>query len=192
MTRFAGSIGNPKSAIQNRLTRWEINPSVPVVPINNVKTNTPYRWAEAHPTFVQNRKRTKKPGGGCPWALNLLECKDRMGFLLLLLLEQGEYLLGKLVGLAQHGVGCLHEDLVLGELGHLCCHVDVADTAFGRGEVGAGSTQVVDCMLQAVLVGTQGCPLAGYLVDSTVDNGNGAGSALLVCHQDIVHAKCCG
>ena len=65
--------------------------------------------------------------------------------------EQLQYALGLLVGLGQHSLGRLLQDDVLGELHHFLSHVNIADTAFGRGQVLTGCTQVVDGVLKAVL-----------------------------------------
>ena len=71
------------------------------------------------------------------------------------LLEQLQHALGHLVGLGQHGLGGLDQDVVLGVGHHLVGHVGVADGGLGVLDVLGHDAQVVLGVLQTVLDGAQ-------------------------------------
>ena len=91
------------------------------------------------------------------------------GFLLPQLLEQLEHALGNLVGLGQHGLGGLDQDVVLGVGHHLLGHIGVADGGLRVLDVLGHDGQVVDGVVQTVLGGTQSTADVGHGVDGGLD-----------------------
>ena len=74
-------------------------------------------------------------------------CSRRLGRLL----QQLQHALGHLVGLGQHRLGGLDQDVVLGVRHHLLRHVGVADGGLGVLDVLSHDAQVVDGVVQTVL-----------------------------------------
>ena len=85
------------------------------------------------------------------------------------LLEQLQHALGHLIGLSQHGLGGLDQDVVLGVGHHLVGHVGVADGGLGVLDVLLHDGQVVDGVVQAVLGGAQGTADIRDIVDGALD-----------------------
>ena len=71
------------------------------------------------------------------------------------LLQQLQHALRHLVGLGQHGLSGLNQDVVLGVGHHLLGHVRVADGGLGVGDVLLHHGEVVLGVLQTVLDGAQ-------------------------------------
>ena len=67
-----------------------------------------------------------------------------------------------MVGLCQHGLGCLGEDIRLGEISHFLGHIRIPNDGFGCLNIGASCQQVVVGMLQSAL----DCADGGLLVKS--------------------------
>ena len=89
------------------------------------------------------------------------------------LLEQLENALGHLIGLGQHGLGGLDEDVVLDVGHHLLRHIGVPDAGLGVLDVLLHDGQVVHRVLQAVLHGAQLTADVGDCVDGRQDDRNG-------------------
>ena len=96
------------------------------------------------------------------------------------LLEQLQHALGHLVGLGQHGLGGLDQDVVLGVGHHLVGHVGVADGGLGILDVLLHDGQVVDGVVQAVLGGAQSTADIRDIVDGALDLVQSLGSAVLI------------
>ncbi|MEJ2578758.1 MAG: hypothetical protein P8Z68_06615 [Kineosporiaceae bacterium] len=77
--------------------------------------------------------------------------------------------------LGEHGGAGLGQDLLFREVDHLRGHVGIADPAVGGGEVLDRDVQVVDLVVEAVLVGTEGGPGTGDSFDGGVDGVDEAG-----------------
>ena len=93
-----------------------------------------------------------------------MHCSLRMQCAFRLLPEKLQYSLRHLICLSQHSLCCLLQDAVLGEFHHFFSHIYIADTAFSSCQVFCRSTQVVDSVFKAVLVGTKPCPFSRYFL----------------------------
>ena len=85
------------------------------------------------------------------------------------LAQQLENALRNLVGLGQHGLGGLHQDVVLGVAHHFLGDVGVADGGLGVLDVLGHHGQVVGGVLQTVLGGAQVAADAGHIVNGVAD-----------------------
>jgi len=83
--------------------------------------------------------------------------------------QQLQQALGELIGLGQHGLGGLDEDIVLGVGHHLVSHIGVADDGLGILHILLHNGQVVDGVIQAVLNGTQSTAHIGDAVGRGFD-----------------------
>src|SRR3954463_12045756 len=111
---------------------------------------------------VRSRKAGPRTGGPA-------NCKLLTANWSLVLAEQREDALRRLVGLREHARAGLLQDLQLGELHHLRRHVRVADTALGSGQVLLVARDVGDGVLQTVLDRTERRASGGDVVDRVVD-----------------------
>ncbi|CDN43216.1 hypothetical protein BN871_CO_00120 [Paenibacillus sp. P22] len=93
------------------------------------------------------------------------------------LTEQGQYALRSRVGLSQHRLRSLKEDVVLRESNHFLRHVRIADAGLGSRQVFRRRAQVVGRVFQTVLNRTQLAAFRCYCGDSIVDvRQRGSGS----------------
>ena len=107
------------------------------------------------------------------------------------LLEQLQHALGHLIGLGQHGLGGLDQDVVLGVGHHLVGHVGVADGGLSVLDVLLHDAQVVDGVVQTVLGGAQGAADIRDIVDGALDLVQSSGSAGLIADLHIGEAQGC-
>ena len=105
------------------------------------------------------------------------------------LLEELENALGHLVGLGQHGLGGLDEDIVLGVGHHLVGDVGVPDGGLGVLDVLGHNAQVVDGVLQAVLGGAQGGAHLVDFLDGFVDGGDGSRSGSKRSNSSVINPQ---
>ena len=105
------------------------------------------------------------------------------------LLEQLQHALGHLIGLGQHGLGGLDQDVVLGVGHHLVGHVGVADGGLGVLDVLLHNAQVVDGVVQTVLGGAQSTADIRDIVDGALDLVQSSGSAGLIADLHIGEAQ---
>ena len=88
----------------------------------------------------------------------------------ILLLQQLQHALRHLIGLSQHGLSGLDQDVVLGVGHHLIGDVGIADVGLGILDVLGHDAQVVDGVLQTVLHGAQSATGGGDGLDGGVDD----------------------
>src|SRR6185503_9130264 len=91
------------------------------------------------------------------------------------LLEEPEHGLGNGVGLGEHGGARLHKDVVARVLSGFVGHVHVLNARTGGREVFLADGELLGGEVHARLVGADGGPVAGELVDGRLDAGEGSG-----------------
>ena len=102
------------------------------------------------------------------------------------LLEELEDALGHLVGLSQHGLGRLDQDVVLGVGHHLVGNVGVADGGLSVLDVLLHDGEIVDGVVQTVLGGAQSAADVGDIVDGVLDHVQGGIGVHLIADVQIL------
>ena len=155
--------------------------------IRNVWKTAAYIGAAAFQTPRLYTGKMPGTGGGPPPVLLYWEIqqKDQLS-------EELEHALRHLVGLGQHGLGGLNQNVVLDVLHHLVGHVCVADGGLSVLDVLSHHGQVVAGVLQTVLDSAQVAADAGHVVDGVLDGLHGGGGVLLVGDVDAVDAHAGG
>ena len=85
-----------------------------------------------------------------------------------------------LVGLGQHGLGGLGQDVIFRELCHFFCHICIPDGGFGRLGIFTGNDQIILGGFQAGDIGSNGGGFVQGVVDSLVDGTYAGWIALVV------------
>ena len=134
----------------------------------------PLRWASAGATRAPGRGST----GGFGSAQLLSQHQS--------LLEQLQHALGHLVGLGQHGLGGLDQDVVLGVGHHLVGNVGVADGGLSVLDVLLHDGEIVDGVVQTVLGGAQSAADVGDIVDGVLDHVQGGIGVHLIADVQIL------
>ena len=88
-------------------------------------------------------------------------------------LQQTEYIAAALVGLGQHGLGGLQQDVGPGIGGEGFDHIGIPDHAFGGGDIFVGGAEVSGGKVQPHLHGADGDLLLDGPVKGAVYNGDG-------------------
>ena len=89
-------------------------------------------------------------------------------------LQQAQHTAGVLVGLGEHGLGGLGEDVGLRVFRHLFRHVGVADGGFGGLDVLGGRREVAARVREAAHEGADGRGLIERLAESAIKDGQRA------------------
>lgn len=88
------------------------------------------------------------------------------------LLEKLHYHLSLLVGLGEHRISGLAQDLVLGEVNHFGSHVGIADYRFGSLHIFSAYVDTFDRHFQSVLISTEVSSLLVNHSERTVENSD--------------------